>query len=208
MVHFHKVGFQLIFCYKGWVDVLYEDQGDRIRLTEGDCFIQPPEIRHRVMEASPDIEVIEIGVPAEHVTEIDHEFTLPTPKQNPDREWDGQRFVHNIAKGADWDDFRIPGLIARGHNNQPETPKVWHRFRWCAKGQGDIPWTSHGTDILFGFTMAGTAVLDGQDQEATKLTPGDAFAIPPGMQTRLSDVSDDFEFLEVSLPGEFETRLA
>jgi hypothetical protein len=27
MVHFHKVGFQLIFCINGWVDVLYEDQG-------------------------------------------------------------------------------------------------------------------------------------------------------------------------------------
>ncbi len=27
MVHFHKVGFQLIFCIKGWVDVVYEDQG-------------------------------------------------------------------------------------------------------------------------------------------------------------------------------------
>jgi hypothetical protein len=29
MVHFHKVGFQLIFCIKGWVDVVYEDQGGR-----------------------------------------------------------------------------------------------------------------------------------------------------------------------------------
>jgi hypothetical protein len=47
MVHFHKVGFQLIFCIKGWVDVVYEDQGPPIRLTAGDCFIQPPEIRHR-----------------------------------------------------------------------------------------------------------------------------------------------------------------
>ena len=40
MVHFHKVGFQLIFCIKGWVDVLYEDQGGIRRLHAGDCFIQ------------------------------------------------------------------------------------------------------------------------------------------------------------------------
>ena len=45
MVHFHKVGFQLIFCYRGWVEVIYEDQGGPIRLQAGDCFIQPPEIR-------------------------------------------------------------------------------------------------------------------------------------------------------------------
>ena len=25
-VHYHEVGFQLIFCYKGWVEVVYEDQ--------------------------------------------------------------------------------------------------------------------------------------------------------------------------------------
>ena len=81
MVHFHRVGFQLIFCIKGWVDVLYEDQGGPIRLHAGDCFIQPPEIRHRVLEASDGIEVIEIGVPAEHVTEIDHDMTL-TPTGN------------------------------------------------------------------------------------------------------------------------------
>ena len=27
MVHYHTVGFQLIFCYHGWVRLVYEDQG-------------------------------------------------------------------------------------------------------------------------------------------------------------------------------------
>ncbi len=67
------------------------------RLTPGDCFIQPPEIRHRVMEASENLQVIEIGVPADHVTEIDHEMRLPTPELRPEREWSGQRFVHDIG---------------------------------------------------------------------------------------------------------------
>ena len=31
-VHYHTVGFQLIFCYKGWVDLVYEDQGEPFRL--------------------------------------------------------------------------------------------------------------------------------------------------------------------------------
>ncbi len=113
MVHFHKVGFQLIFCVKGWVDVVYEDQGDPIRLFAGDCFIQPPEIRHRVLYASDGIEVIEIGVPAEHVTEIDHDMTLPTPHLRPEREWQGQRFVHNVGAKATWAPARLPGFEAR-----------------------------------------------------------------------------------------------
>jgi mannose-6-phosphate isomerase-like protein (cupin superfamily) len=39
------------------------------------------------------------------------------------------------------------------------------------------------------------------------LSAGDAFVIPPGMRTRYSDPSDDLELLEVSLPGEFETKM-
>ena len=31
MVHFHTVGFQLIFCHRGWVRLVYEDQGPPIR---------------------------------------------------------------------------------------------------------------------------------------------------------------------------------
>mgnify|MGYP003323875405 CR=1 FL=1 len=73
-VHYHTVGFQLIFCYKGWVDLVYEDQGEPFRLFAGNCVIQPPEIRHKVLYASDNIEVIEIGVPAEHVTTIDHDM--------------------------------------------------------------------------------------------------------------------------------------
>ena len=70
MVHYHTVGFQLIFCIEGWVDLVYEDQGEPFRLHAGDCVIQPPEIRHRVLYASDNIEVVEIGVPAEHITTI------------------------------------------------------------------------------------------------------------------------------------------
>lgn len=117
MVHFHKVGFQLIFCVGGWVDVVYEDQGPPMRLTAGDCFIQPPEIRHRVLEASDNVEVIEIGVPAEHVTEIDHDMTLPTPHLRPDREWQGQRFVYNRAKGCRMGSLPPAGIHLPRHHD-------------------------------------------------------------------------------------------
>ncbi len=205
MVHYHKVGFQLIFCYRGWVDVLYEDQGDVRRLTAGDCFIQPPEIRHRVVEASEGIEVIEIGVPAEHITEIDHEMELPSPQYRPEREWQGQRFVHNLAAEATWEPFRIPGFIARDTTICENTGGV-ASVMVARRDGGEIPWTAHEGDILFAFVMEGRARLEGRDQGATPLEAGDAFVIPPHMETRLSDVSDDFEMLEVALPGLFETR--
>ncbi|MFK7754548.1 MAG: cupin domain-containing protein [Sedimentitalea sp.] len=207
MVHFHKVGFQLIFCYRGWVDVAYEDQGPPMRLTAGDCFIQPPEIRHRVLVASDNVEVIEIGVPAEHVTEIDHDMELPTPHLRPDREWQGQRFVFNQVKNADWQPFRLPGFIARDTTIAANTRNV-AGVQVVRKGPGAPVFASHATDILFTFVMEGTVTLEGEGREAFALAAGDAFVIPPGMQTRLSDASDDVELLEVSLPGAFETVLA
>jgi quercetin dioxygenase-like cupin family protein len=199
MVHFHKVGFQLIFCIKGWVDVVYEDQGPKIRLTAGDCFIQPPEIRHRVLEASDGIEVIEIGVPAEHVTEIDHVMTLPTPHLRPDREWQGQRFVFNQGAKGQFAPFRIPGFVARDTTINHNTKGVASVM--VARPQGTAPWTNHAGDILFTFVLSGQMTLEGEGKDPYRLSPGDAFVIPPGLATRYSDTTPDLELLEVSLPG-------
>ncbi len=200
MVHFHKVGFQLIFCIKGWVDVVYEDQGPKIRLTAGDCFIQPPEIRHRVLEASDGIEVIEIGVPADHVTAIDHDMTLPTPHLRPDREWLGQRFVHNRAEGAVWHPCRLPGFVARDTTIAANTKGV-AGVQVIRRGPGMPDWVRHDADIHFTFVMAGAMTLEGEGQPPHRLSPGDAFVIPPGMATRYADPTDDLELLEVTLPG-------
>ncbi len=200
MVHFHKVGFQLIFCINGWVDVVYEDQGAPIRLTAGDCFIQPPEIRHRVLHASDGIEVIEIGVPAEHVTEIDHDMVLPTPHLRPDREWQGQRFVYDVgAKGA-FKPFRLPGFVARDTTIDANTKGVASVMVARPDG-GETVWTKHRGDIVFTFVMGGTMVLEGEGKEPFALSKGDAFVIPPDMATRYAQVSDDLELLEVTLPG-------
>ena len=204
MVHYHTVGFQLIFCYRGWVDLVYEDQGEPFRLEAGNCVIQPPEIRHRVLYASDNIEVIEIGVPAEHVTTIDHEMTLPNGPANPDRAFQGQTFVHHKAEDAGWRPFRLPGFVSRDTEIAQNTGNVAgvHVVRASA---GDSAWTQHAGDILFTFVMEGSMMLEGEDRDPVTLEPGDAFVIPPGMLTRYRTLSDELELLEVSLPGVFKT---
>ncbi len=99
-VHFHKVHFQMIFCRTGWVKVVYEDQGEPFLLRAGDCVVQPPQIRHRVLEASAGLEVVEIGCPALHETLADHDMTLPTGRTLPERLFDGQRFLRHVAADA------------------------------------------------------------------------------------------------------------
>lgn len=192
MVHYHTVGFQLIYCYKGWVDVLYEDQGEAIRLNAGDCVTQPPGIRHRVVEASPNIEVIEIGVPAEHITTIDHEFTLPNGTGDPNREWDGQIFVHHIKDDATWSPFRIPGFTARDTGIAAGTKGV-AGIQIARPDIGEPPLTKHDADIHFTFVMEGQMTLSAEGQQDRDLRPGDAFVLPPSMAAQYKDCSSDLE---------------
>jgi len=206
MVHYHTIGFQLIFCYRGCVDLVYEDQGKPFRLHAGNCVIQPPEIRHRVLFASDNIEVIEIGVPAEHVTTIDHAMVLPNGPANPGRSFQGQTFVHHKADEAIWQPFRIPGFICRDTTIGDHTGGVAN-VQVVRRGEGAVPVTRHDADILFSFVMHGGLTLEGEDKPPYRLSPGDAFVIPPGLRARYADPTDDVELLEVTLPAGFATLI-
>ena len=209
MVHYHSVGFQLIFCYRGWVRLVYEDQGPPFVLEAGDCVTQPPEIRHRVLEASQNLEVIEVGVPADHVTTIDHEMTLPTQVLNPERDFGGQKFCHHQAAEAVWQPGRMAGFEARDTGIAEATSgvaKVQVARRTAKSHGGNGGRTiSHNADIHFTFVLEGTMTLQGPDRDSQNLTAGDAFAIPPDTRAAYRNCSSDLELLEVSLPGSVET---
>lgn len=66
--HAHKTEFQLVYVLKGWIEFEYEDQGV-VRLEAGSCVHQPPNIRHRELGHSEDIEMLEIVLPAGFATE-------------------------------------------------------------------------------------------------------------------------------------------
>ncbi len=209
VVHYHTVGFQLIFCYRGEVKLVYEDQGPPFQLKAGDCVIQPPEIRHRVLESSENLQVIEIGVPADHVTTIDHEVELPTGVLNPDRVFGGQVFCRHQLKDAVWEPWRIEGFEVRETGIGEATGGVASvqvaRANGGSNGGGSEQVTSHTGDILFTFVMEGEVTLNGEDQGAHRLEAGDAYVIPPHTKTSLTDRSDDLELLEVALPARFDT---
>ena len=66
--HAHKTEFQLVYILKGWIEFEYEGQGV-VRLEAGSCVHQPPNIRHRELGHSDDIEMLEIVLPAGFATE-------------------------------------------------------------------------------------------------------------------------------------------
>ena len=66
--HIHKTTFQFVYVLKGWIEFEYEGQG-RVRLEAGSCVHQPPDIRHREVGHSEDIEMLEVVLPANFKTE-------------------------------------------------------------------------------------------------------------------------------------------
>lgn len=66
--HTHKTNFQLVYVLQGWIEFEYEGQG-RVRLEAGSCVHQPPDIRHREVGHSEDIEMLEVVLPANFETE-------------------------------------------------------------------------------------------------------------------------------------------
>jgi len=65
--HYHGVQFQMLYMLKGWMIGEYEGAG-RVKMTAGSCWIQPPGIRHQVIDYSEGCEMVEIILPAQFAT--------------------------------------------------------------------------------------------------------------------------------------------
>lgn len=198
-VHFHHVALQLIVVAHGWVRVVYEDQGEPFVMEAGDLVLQPPGIRHRVLESSAGLEVVEIGCPALHETHADHELKLPSARRDKSRLFAGQRFLHHVARAAPWQ-------ALHGGEAQETALKMASgglaEARTIRRGAApEIAFPAHGGELAFGFVIEGRARLEMAGSH--DLGPADAFAIPPGQEWKLDRVTPDFRLLQVlaSVPG-------
>jgi mannose-6-phosphate isomerase-like protein (cupin superfamily) len=198
-VHFHKIRFQMIFCRTGWVRLVYEDQGPPFLMEAGDCVLQPPRIRHRVLESSPGLEVIEIACPAVHETFADNVLTLPTASANLQRDFGGQRFLWHVAANAHWQPWRVPGFGCRDTGMAEATSGLAGARVVRPKGASGTPLGTHEGELLFLFVLDGTASLTCEGTH--RLAPGDAVTIPAGLPHALADCTDDLSLLEVTLPA-------
>ena len=66
-LHYHDVDFQMLYVLKGWTQIWLEGEGE-FRFEAGDCWIQPPCVRHHVRDFSDDYEVLEVSLPGEYET--------------------------------------------------------------------------------------------------------------------------------------------
>ncbi len=198
-VHFHKVRFQVIFCRKGWVRVAYEGLAEPIVMQAGDCVLQPPLIRHRVMESSAGAEVVEIACPAQHITIADPDMPLPGPALPPDHDFSGQRFVFSVAADTPWSAWRVAGFESRDTGIARATDGLGAvRVLRPVAGQRS-PTQQHEAELCFYFVLQGTLELTVNGQ-VHALEADDCVTLPGGLPYGLQ-ASGDTQVLEVLLPA-------
>lgn len=198
-VHFHAIRFQMIYCVRGWVRLLYEDQGPDFILNEGDCVLQPPLIRHRVLESSDGLEVVEIACPAEHDTYLDHDMELPTSTVDAGRDFEGQVFTRHQAKASHWESGAMTGMRHRDLGMHRATRGLARALVLRPDSEATpIPW-SHDGEFLFGFLVAGSCAFVSAGETDQRLEAGDSVVVPAGDECALKDFSPEFELLEIRL---------
>jgi quercetin dioxygenase-like cupin family protein len=198
-VHFHKVHAQMIFCRRGWARLVYEDQGEPFLFSAGDCVLQPPRIRHRVLETSPGFEVVEVSSPALHETLADHDMALPTGTHDPGRDFSGQIFRHGRAKDTPWAVFGGTGFQVRDTGLAVASDGRISAQVLRPAAARRLAMAPRQAELIFGFMVSGVAALSYHGEHA--LEAADAFVIPPGAAWGLHGASDDVELLLVTAPA-------
>ena len=179
-VHFHKVRFQMIYCISGWAKLVYENQGAPFVMNAGDCVLQPPEIRHRVLESSDEFEVLEIGCPAIHETHADHRLDLPNESIIFDKIYGGQTFIHHIAGESVRRESEIEGFETRDTGILKATNGL--ADVQILRAAADANFTvKHQDELLFFFILEG--VLELRDAEKThRLSKAGSFVLPRNVE--------------------------
>ena len=68
--HTHDVQFQMVYVLKGWIVTEMEGHAPE-KMVVGSSWMQPPMIRHRVVDYSHDCEVLEVALPADFETHME-----------------------------------------------------------------------------------------------------------------------------------------
>lgn len=198
-VHYHKVAFQMIYCWHGRVRVVYEDQGEPFWLYPGDCVLQPPEIRHRVLEAAAGTQVIELTAPADHETWVDHDMRLPTGRVFPDKVFGTQTFVHRMAAESTIVPEEFGGFESH-HFGMTTATGGLANVSEARAAKDNAAFVSDGLNekSIFLFLLTGRVEITAGAAHRMRFTPGDSILIPPHYRYSLT-ASANSEILRVDI---------
>ncbi len=183
-VHFHNICFQMIYVHSGWVRLVYEDQGEPFVASAGDCVLQPPHIRHQVLESSAGLEVVEVAAPAVHDTFADLKLQLPTASLNPTRDYRGQRYWMHEDSKANWQAGPYAGFETCDFGLGTATGGVAEVYVHRAESQARSFVTNIECESQLLVVLDGEIGVTYQD-ETHPMSAGDCVVIPGGQNHQL-----------------------
>ena len=206
-VHYHRVEAQLIYCQRGWVKVVYEDQGEPFVMHAGDCVLQPPTIRHRVLEASAGLEVVELSSPAEHETRGDLELELPNGVELGKR-YGGQAFHRHVAASASW--VSVEGSVGVDARDlglaEPSGDRIRARVLRGTAGArlpAEDEWMVVERELALCFVTCGQLRVhirsEAEAVHVEALAEGDCITLPPGAAYRFEWIGPDTRVLDIQI---------
>ena len=206
-VHYHDVSFQTLFCIKGSAKLVYEDQGEPFIFKEGDCILQPPGIRHQVLESFDDLEVIEVTSPSDHATFSDFTMELPNSSEAQTRHFNGQQFTHDSHNSREATTYKNSTSLAaystsigEASGNQGWVKEIFVHVTNDKKRTPTSVSPEDSLSFFLWFVEEGSAQVQVEQREET-LHSGDAICFPygflPSMEFSVVDHDSKFKVLEI-----------
>jgi hypothetical protein len=151
-----------------------------------------------VLESSDGLEVVELSAPAEHITFVDHEMTLPTPQFRPERNFDGQRFIRHQAELAGWVTDSLHGFDARDTGIEEASAGIASLEVLRANAKMAILEYEASGLLQFHFILQGSMELALNGQKHS-LGRHDVFLVPRGSCCSILHRSVDLEMMRLTL---------
>lgn len=197
-VHYHEINFQIIFCFNGWAKVVYENQGDPITLSKFDCILQPPKIRHKVLESSDNLEVLELTIPGRHSTKIDNNMILPNNITDKEKLYSNMKFCYFNYINSQIEKSDTSKILYRNMNidiasNDKASVEIIE-FKSIASFQ-----INNKNKIFFIFVLDGKVTIDDPQSQSYKLKKYDSFLSKKFSELTLISQSENTKLLKVAI---------
>lgn len=199
-IHRHVLDVQFIYVLNGSATFEYADFGE-FAVVPGDCIYQPSTITHQQTWRSKDCVVMEVVSPAAFPTTD----TGIEPYEEPLSDATVGKQAFSIVRAAET-------------SYQPHQSNAWMRrrdlgIRDATGGRvtvqlnrmedsfpGPQPMAACPRDFTLLFTLQGIGQMD-LGERVVNLIPGDCVYLPRGYVHAFINMSDDYEYLEITSPG-------
>ena len=110
-------------------------------------------------------------------------------------------------KEADWAKGLRPHFLYRdlGMKNATHWRVMAHVIKADQSCDGPGGYHSHKLEFQMNYLLNGWARIDLEDAGEIRVEAGDAWYQAPGIKHELLEFSDDFEVIEITIPGDFPT---